>query len=64
MRRPARRLRTGSPRCSAGSVRPALSLRRLEVDHGKYDTAIVSPHDRVGFIADLVERNPTIEIRP
>ncbi|MFN9214072.1 MAG: PH domain-containing protein [Gemmatimonadota bacterium] len=57
-------MRTGSPRCSAGSVRPALSLRRLEVDHGKYDTAIVSPHDRVGFIADLVERNPTIEIRP
>lgn len=43
---------------------PALSLRRLEVDHGKYDTAIVSPHDQAGFIAALVERNPTIEILP
>jgi membrane protein YdbS with pleckstrin-like domain len=43
---------------------PALSLRRLEVEYGKYDTAIVSPHDQAGFIAALVARNPTIEIRP
>lgn len=43
---------------------PALSLRRLEVEYGKYDTAIVSPHDQAGFIAALVARNPAIEIRP
>lgn len=42
---------------------PALSIRRLEVEYGKYDTAIVSPHDQAGFIAALVARNPNIEIR-
>jgi Bacterial PH domain len=39
---------------------PALSLRRLEIDHGKYDTAIVSPHDITGFVAALVARNPAV----
>lgn len=42
---------------------PALSLRRLEVDYGKYDTAIVSPRDQSGFISALLARNPGIEIR-
>ena len=42
---------------------PALSLRRLEVDYGKYDTAIVSPSDQAGFISALVARNPSIEVR-
>lgn len=42
---------------------PALSLRRLEVDYGKYDTAIVSPADKAAFIAALTARNPAIEVR-
>lgn len=43
---------------------PALSLRRLEIDHGKFDQAIISPHDQAGFIAALVERVPTIVVEP
>jgi hypothetical protein len=39
---------------------PALSMRRLEIDHGKYDTAIVSPRDIAGFIAALLARNPAV----
>jgi membrane protein YdbS with pleckstrin-like domain len=42
---------------------PALSLRRLEIDYAKYDTAIVSPADQSAFIAALVARNPDIEVR-
>ena len=42
---------------------PALSLRRLEIDYGKYDTAIVSPKDQSGFIAALQAINPAIELR-
>ncbi|HRN52438.1 MAG TPA: PH domain-containing protein [Gemmatimonadaceae bacterium] len=40
---------------------PALSLRRLEIDYNKYDTAIVSPKDQAVFIAALTTRNPNIE---
>ena len=40
---------------------PALSLHRLEIAHGKYDTAIVSPRDVDGFVAALVQRNPAIQ---
>ena len=42
---------------------PALSMRRLEVEYGKYDVAVVSPKDQAGFIAALTARNPAIEIR-
>lgn len=41
---------------------PALSMQRLELDYGKYDTAIVSPRDVEGFVAALVARNPAIEV--
>ena len=41
---------------------PALSLRRLELDYGTYDTAIVSPSDIDGFIAALRLHNPGIEV--
>lgn len=43
---------------------PALSLHRLEIDHGRYDTAIVSPRDIDGFVAALVSRNPAIDASP
>jgi hypothetical protein len=42
---------------------PALSLRRLKLEYGTYDVAIVSPADHGGFIAALVERNPAIVVR-
>jgi hypothetical protein len=42
---------------------PALSLRRLKLEYGTYDVAIVSPADQGGFIAALVERNPAIVVR-
>lgn len=41
---------------------PALSLRRLEIEHGKFDQAIISPLDQAGFIAALVERAPSIVV--
>lgn len=40
---------------------PALSLRRMELTYGKYDSAIVSPKDEAGFVAALQARNPNIE---
>jgi hypothetical protein len=42
---------------------PALSLRRLELKYGKYDTLLVSPLDQTGFIAALLARNPAIEVK-
>lgn len=42
---------------------PALSLRRLEVEYGKYDTAIVSPADPAAFILALTARNPAIDVK-
>ncbi|WP_396223835.1 PH domain-containing protein [Gemmatimonas sp.] len=42
---------------------PALSLHRLEVDYGKYDTAIVSPADQAAFILALTARNPAIDVK-
>lgn len=36
-------------------------MHRLEIDHGRFDTAIVSPRDLDGFVAALRARNPDIE---
>ena len=43
---------------------PALSMKRLEIDHGKYDTAIISPRDQAGFVSALVTRAPHVVIEP
>jgi hypothetical protein len=39
---------------------PAVSLDRLEVFYNKYDSVLVSPGDKVGFIAELKALNPAI----
>jgi Bacterial PH domain len=40
----------GVRRSSTVLAGPALSMRRLEIEHGKYDTAIISPRDITGFL--------------
>lgn len=42
---------------------PALSFDRLEVFYNKYDSVIISPKDKAGFIAKLEEINPTIVVK-
>lgn len=39
---------------------PALSFDRLEIFYNKYDSVIISPKDKAGFIAKLKEINPEI----
>ncbi len=41
---------------------PAPSLDRLEIFYHKFDSVIVSPKDKAGFVRELVEINPGIEI--
>ena len=43
---------------------PALSLRRLEIDYGRGDLAVVSPSDQDGFLATLHARVPAIDLPP
>lgn len=42
---------------------PAASLERLEIVYNKYDSVLISPKDKLGFIDDLKVINPEIEIR-
>ncbi len=41
---------------------PAISLDRLEIAYGKYDTVMVSPKYRTGFIAQLLNDHPSIAV--
>lgn len=41
---------------------PALSLDRLEILYNKFDTAIISPKDKLGFIETIKKINPEIEV--
>ena len=41
---------------------PALSLDRLEISYGKWDSVLVSPRGHRGFAQHLKELNPTIEL--
>lgn len=41
---------------------PALSLDRLEIRYGKWDSVLVSPRDQRAFAQHLKELNPTIEL--
>ena len=41
---------------------PALSLKRLEISYGKYDSVLISPKDRDEFINILAERCPQIKL--
>lgn len=40
---------------------PALSLDRLEISYNKYDTILISPVDKPGFIQQLKEFKPGID---
>lgn len=42
---------------------PALSIKRLEIKYGKFDSALISPKNRQQFIADLLEVNPSIIVK-
>ena len=39
---------------------PALSLDRLKIRYGKYNSIMISPADRAGFLAALLQLNPAI----
>ena len=41
---------------------PAASLDRLEIRYGPYETILVSPKDKAGFIAHLKAINPKIMV--
>jgi energy-coupling factor transporter transmembrane protein EcfT len=42
---------------------PALSIDRLEIAYNTFDTVLLSPNDKYGFIDELKNQNPTIEIK-
>ena len=41
---------------------PALSLDRLELFFSKYDSVVLSPKDKIGFIKELLAIKPDIEL--
>jgi len=41
---------------------PAPSLDRLEIFYNKFDSVVISPKDKPGFISDLIQLNPEIEV--
>lgn len=41
---------------------PALSLDRLELQYGKYDSVLISPKDKEGFVTDLLAINGEIVV--
>ncbi len=41
---------------------PALSLDRIDIKYGMGQSVLISPKDRKDFIADLLAKNPTIEL--
>lgn len=42
---------------------PAASFDRLEIIYNKFDSVIISPKDKKAFIEDLLQINPSIEIK-
>ncbi len=42
---------------------PALSMDRLEINHGKFDFALISPLEKERFVEELLKINPHITIR-
>lgn len=42
---------------------PALSMEKLEVHYGKYETIIISPKDKQEFINTLQINNPRIQMK-
>ncbi|OZI09097.1 hypothetical protein BWI93_05550 [Siphonobacter sp. BAB-5385] len=42
---------------------PALSLDRIELIYNRFDSILLSPRDKAGFVAELLKRNPSIEVQ-
>ena len=42
---------------------PAISLDRLEISYGTYDSILISPKQKKEFIETIVSLNPQVEIR-
>lgn len=42
---------------------PALSLDRIEIIYNKFDTVLISPKEKKGFIEAIQKINPEVEIR-
>lgn len=42
---------------------PAFSLDRLEIIYNKFDSVLISPKDKKGFIVHLTNLNPEIEVK-
>lgn len=42
---------------------PAISLDRLEIKYGKFDSVLISPKLKKEFISELASLNPNIEIK-
>ena len=42
---------------------PALSMDRIEIFYNKFDSVIVSPENKLEFIAELISLNPDIEVK-
>lgn len=40
---------------------PAASLDRIELKYGKWDSVIISPNDKTGFVNELLKINPDIQ---
>lgn len=43
---------------------PAASFDRLEIRFNKFDSILISPKDKTGFVKQLLELNPAIEVKP
>ena len=42
---------------------PALSMDRLEIMYNKFDSILVSPKDKTGFIKVILDNNPEIALK-
>jgi len=42
---------------------PAASLDRIELKYGKWDSVIISPADKTGFVNELKKINPNIDVK-
>jgi membrane protein YdbS with pleckstrin-like domain len=42
---------------------PALSLDRIEIQFGAYDSVMISPKDKTGFIEAITAVNPNITVK-
>lgn len=56
-------VRSASPSASLMSGY-AMSLQRIEIEYGRFDSVLISPADRAGFLDELRRRAPHADIGP